>query len=125
VLRCSTHPQTRSATSRRFAARGRPAVDASSWIDGFSEWCKKGGKQSFAIPPTNDQLTVMARLWEEWKSPAGETIKSCTVITTESNELIEPLHDRMPVILAEEEWPAWLGEVPATDITGPPCRHRR
>jgi putative SOS response-associated peptidase YedK len=78
-----------------------------------------------AIAPANDQLTVMAGLWEEWKSPAGETIKSCTVITAEPNELIEPLHDRTSVILAEEDWPARLGEVPATDITGPPCRHRR
>ncbi len=54
-------------------------------------------------------------MWEEWKSPAGERIKSCTVITTEPNELIEPLHDRMPVILAEEDWPLWLGEVPAAE----------
>jgi putative SOS response-associated peptidase YedK len=38
------------------------------------------------------------------------------MITTEANELIAPLHDRMPVILAKEDWPAWLGEVPATDI---------
>jgi putative SOS response-associated peptidase YedK len=83
--------------------------------DGFYEWRKKGDKQPFAIARANDQLTVMAGLWEEWKSPAGETIKSCVVITTEPNELIEPLHDRMPVILAEEDWPAWLGEVPATD----------
>lgn len=42
-------------------------------------------------------------------------ITSCTIIMTAANELIEPLHDRMPVILAEEDWPAWLGEVPATD----------
>jgi putative SOS response-associated peptidase YedK len=56
----------------------------------------------------------MAGLWDEWTSPAKERIKSCTIITTEPNELIDPLHDRMPVILAEENWPAWLGEAPAT-----------
>jgi putative SOS response-associated peptidase YedK len=83
--------------------------------DGFYEWRKKSDKQPFAIARANNQLTVMAGLWEEWRSPAGETIKSCVVITTEANELIEPLHDRMPVILAEEDWPAWLGEVPASD----------
>jgi putative SOS response-associated peptidase YedK len=83
--------------------------------DGFYEWRKKGDKQPFAIARANDQLTVMAGLWEEWKSSYGETIKSCVVITTEANELIEPLHDRMPVILAEEDSPAWLGEVPAAD----------
>jgi putative SOS response-associated peptidase YedK len=76
--------------------------------DGFYEW-RKGDKQPFAIARANDQLTVFAGLWEEWKSPAG-VIKTCTIITTESNTLIAPLHDRMPVILAEEDWPAWLAK---------------
>src|SRR5262249_38878205 len=80
--------------------------------DGFYEWDKlAGGRQPYAIARAVDQLTVMAGLWEEWTSPAGERIKSCTVITTEPNELIARLHDRMPVVLAEEDWPAWLGEV--------------
>ena len=80
--------------------------------DGFYEW-RKGDKQPFAIARAKGKLTIMAGLWETWRSPAGETIKSCTVITTDSNTLLAPLHDRMPVILAEEDWPAWLGEVPA------------
>ncbi len=84
--------------------------------DGFYEWDKKrGGKQPFAIARATGQLTVMAGLWEEWMSPANERIASCTVITIEANELIAPLHDRMPVILSEEDWPAWLGEVAASD----------
>jgi putative SOS response-associated peptidase YedK len=57
---------------------------------------------------------VMAGLWDEWKSPVGETIRSCTVITCAANEVIGELHDRMPVILAEKDWPKWLGEEPAT-----------
>jgi putative SOS response-associated peptidase YedK len=57
----------------------------------------------------------MAGLWEKWRAPAGEKINSCTVITTDANELIAPLHDRMPVILAPEDWPVWLGETPATE----------
>jgi putative SOS response-associated peptidase YedK len=81
--------------------------------DGFYEW-RKGDKQPFAIARRKGELTVMAGLWEEWKSPSGEVIKSCTVITTNANDLIAKLHDRMPVILAEKDWPAWLGEVPAT-----------
>jgi len=83
--------------------------------DGFYEWRKKGDKQPFAIARAEGQLTVMAGLWEEWTSPAGERIRSCTIITTTANELIAPLHDRMPVVLAEDDWPAWLGEVPATE----------
>lgn len=85
--------------------------------DGFYEWDKKRNpkaKQPYATR-TNDKLTVFAGLWEEWILPLGERIKSCTVITMTPNELIEPLHDRMPVILAEDDWPAWLGEVPATE----------
>jgi putative SOS response-associated peptidase YedK len=83
--------------------------------DGFYEWNKcQGGKQPYAVARATGQLTVMAGLWDEWTSPAKERIRSCTIITTEPNELIDLLHDRMPVILAEEDWPAWLGEVLAT-----------
>ncbi len=82
--------------------------------DGFYEW-RKRDKQPFAIARVNGKLTLMAGLWEEWTSPEGEIITSCTVITTSANALLAPLHDRMPVILAEEDWPAWLGEDPATD----------
>jgi putative SOS response-associated peptidase YedK len=76
--------------------------------DGFYEW-RKSDKQPFAIC-VKDDLTVMAGLWSVWRSPAGEKIPTCTVITTDANEAIAPVHDRMPVILPEETWPAWLGE---------------
>jgi putative SOS response-associated peptidase YedK len=87
--------------------------------NGFYEW-KKGRrnpklKQPYAIARTLSPLTVMAGLWEVWRGPGGQTIKSCTVITTNSNDLIAPLHDRMPVILHEADWPKWLGEEPATE----------
>jgi putative SOS response-associated peptidase YedK len=52
-------------------------------------------------------------LWDSWRSPDGERVRSFTIITTEPNELLAPLHDRMPVILAPENWPLWLGEAPA------------
>jgi putative SOS response-associated peptidase YedK len=80
--------------------------------DGFYEW-RRGDKQPFAIGRADGKLTVLAGLWEVWRSPEGETIPSCTVITTDANELMQPLHDRMPVILAEEAWPMWIGEAPA------------
>jgi putative SOS response-associated peptidase YedK len=81
--------------------------------DGFYEW-RKTDKQPFAICIKGD-LTVMAGLWSVWRSAAGEKIPTCTIITTEANELVAPLHDRMPVILAEQNWPPWLGEQTATD----------
>ena len=54
--------------------------------DGFYEW-RKGDKQPFAIARAKGKLTIIAGLRETWRSPAGETIKSCTVITTDSNTL--------------------------------------
>jgi len=55
----------------------------------------------------------MAGLWETWRSPAGERIRSFTIITTKPNELCAELHDRMPVVLKPHAWPVWLGEQPA------------
>jgi putative SOS response-associated peptidase YedK len=82
--------------------------------DGFYEW-RKSDKQPFAIGMADDDVMVMAGLWEEWTSPAGERVKSCTVITCEPNEIVGTLHDRMPVILEEKDWPKWLGEEPASE----------
>lgn len=81
--------------------------------DGFYEW-RKGDKQPFAVSMGNRSLMMMAGLWESWKSPEGEWLRSCTIITTDANELMMRVHDRMPVILGFEDWPAWLGETPAT-----------
>ena len=76
--------------------------------DGFYEW-RKPDKQPFAVG-VKDDLTVMAGLWSVWRSPTGERIPTCTIITTDANEAVAPIHDRMPVILPEAAWPAWLGE---------------
>jgi putative SOS response-associated peptidase YedK len=76
--------------------------------DGFYEW-RKSDKQPFAVC-VKDDLTVMAGLWSVWRSQAGEKVPTCTIITTDANEAITPIHDRMPVILPEGTWPAWLGE---------------
>ena len=58
----------------------------------------------------------MAGLWAKWKSPtSGEEVLSCTILTCEPNSAVGELHDRMPVILAEIDWPKWLGEEPANE----------
>jgi putative SOS response-associated peptidase YedK len=56
---------------------------------------------------------AMAGLWEIWRSPEGERIRSFTIATTTPNQLCAKLHNRMPVVLKPEVWPMWLGEEPA------------
>ena len=56
---------------------------------------------------------ALAGLWENWRSPAGEWLRSFAIITTMPNELCAELHNRMPVVLKPETWPVWLGEEPA------------
>ena len=56
---------------------------------------------------------ALAGLWENWRSPAGEWVRSFVVITTKPNELCAELHNRMPVVIGREAWRAWLGEEPS------------
>jgi putative SOS response-associated peptidase YedK len=71
------------------------------------------GKQPDAIALADQRLMALAGLWENWRSPAGEWVRSFAIITTTPNELCAELHNRMPVILKPETWPVWLGEEPA------------
>jgi putative SOS response-associated peptidase YedK len=61
-------------------------------------------------------LMALAGLWENWRSPAGEWTRSFAIITTTPNELCAELHNRMPVVLAPEMWPVWLGEEPVDPL---------
>jgi putative SOS response-associated peptidase YedK len=83
-------------------------------VDNFYEWKKTAtGKQPYAIALADRGLMALAGLWENWRSPAGEWVRSFAIITTTPNDLCAELHDRMPVILARDNWPVWLGEDPA------------
>jgi len=83
-------------------------------VDNFYEWKKvRTGKQPYAVALADRGLMALAGLWENWRSPAGEWVRSFAIVTTTPNELCAELHNRMPVILARETWPAWLGEEPA------------
>ncbi|QQS47573.1 MAG: SOS response-associated peptidase [Acidobacteriota bacterium] len=85
--------------------------------DGFYEWRKKGKgpSQPFYIHLKDDGLFAFAGLWEEWKSPEGEVVVTCTIITIDPNELVAGIHNRMPVILRRENEAAWLD--PKNDIS--------
>src|SRR5499426_4365786 len=82
--------------------------------DGYYEWRQKD-KQPFAMALGNRSLMTFAGLWDSWRAPDGSTIKSFTVITTRANALVATIHDRMPVILPSDCWPAWLDEVAASE----------
>jgi putative SOS response-associated peptidase YedK len=77
--------------------------------EGFYEWQKTGkGKQPHLIRRRDQAPFAMAGLWETWRDGDGKTIESCTIIVTEANAVIRPVHDRMPAILATEDFTAWL-----------------
>jgi putative SOS response-associated peptidase YedK len=66
-------------------------------------------KQPFAFDLANSQMMAFAGLWDGWKDPAnGQWLQSYTIITTEANELMAPVHDRMPVILHPRDFDRWL-----------------
>jgi len=78
--------------------------------DGFYEWKRTGSsKQPYYIRLSSHEPFAFAGLWEIWTAPDGSEVESCTVITTEPNELMESLHDRMPVILDPSDYGQWLG----------------
>lgn len=80
-------------------------------FDSFYEWKKVGkARQPYAIARADRYLMALAGLWDLWRSPEGETLRSFTIITTAANALLAPLHERMPVILDPADWPLWLGE---------------
>jgi putative SOS response-associated peptidase YedK len=80
-------------------------------FDCFYEWKKLGkDRQPYAVGLADRRLMALAGLWETWRSPAGERVRSFAIVTTAPNGLLAEIHDRMPVILAPNNWPAWLGE---------------
>lgn len=82
---------------------------------GFYEWQGQGkAKQPMFIQAPDSELFAFAGLWEEWRSPDGSILRSCCIVTTEANDDICDIHERMPVILRPEDEAAWLA---------PSCQH--
>ncbi len=77
--------------------------------NGFYEWANVGGKKKpLYVKMKDNSPMIFAGLWEHWKSSEGNIIESCTILTTSSNDLIKPLHDRMPLILDNQDMDLWL-----------------
>ncbi len=77
--------------------------------DGFYEWKQEhGSKTPMYITLKEKDPFAFAGLWDAWKSPDGQVIRTCTIVTTEPNDLLAGIHNRMPVILAPEMRDMWL-----------------
>jgi len=77
--------------------------------DGFYEWKKEGAKKRpFYIRLKSGNPLAFVGLYNVWKSPEGEQICTSTIITTDANEIVRPLHDRMPVIAPPDAYDVWL-----------------
>jgi putative SOS response-associated peptidase YedK len=110
-----------SIGNRMINARGETLAEKSSFrralqkrrclvlADGFYEWQGTGkSKTPMYVALKSREPFGMAGLWEAWKMPSGDWLHSCTIITTTPNSLMEPIHNRMPVILSREIEATWL-----------------
>jgi putative SOS response-associated peptidase YedK len=112
---CRPGPMTcRSATASSTPAPTRPAASHPFGClipaDGFYEWQKLDAKhkQPFNIRRRDERPFAFAGLWEHWQKDGGPVLETCTTLTTVANELMKPIHDRMPVILPKDDWARWL-----------------
>lgn len=83
---------------------------------GFYEW-RRGpgkGKQPYFLRPRDGGVVAFAGLWETWSSADGGEIDTACVLTTDANATVAPIHDRMPVTIAPEDFPLWLGSTDAS-----------
>jgi putative SOS response-associated peptidase YedK len=77
--------------------------------DGFFEWrAAPDGKQPYLVRLKSGAPFAIAGLWAAWRPDDGPKLESCALLTTEPNELMRPIHDRMPVLLPHESWDPWL-----------------
>ena len=80
--------------------------------DAYYEWrATATGKQPHAIARRDGAPAALAGLWEGWRAPGGETLRTFAILTTGASRPMSALHARMPVVLDEADWPLWLGEV--------------
>jgi len=83
---------------------------------GFFEWKPEAGrKQPYYIHPARGELFALAGLWEAWHGPE-DVLETCAVVTTDANAVMQPIHDRMPVIVAQCDYARWLDCAIGADV---------
>jgi putative SOS response-associated peptidase YedK len=97
--------------------------------DGFYEWVRSGkAKQPYCFEVNDGELFAFAGLWDRWKDPSGQWVKSCSILTTTPNAVTSAVHDRMPVILDRVDYDLWLDpgmkNVDVVSETLKPCAAR-
>jgi putative SOS response-associated peptidase YedK len=97
----ATKPAFREAWTRR-----RCLIPAS----GFYEWSEpvNGRKRPHFIRPADEPLLALAGLWERWRSPAGDRVETCVIVTTDASAQLAPIHDRMPLLIPRDAFALWL-----------------
>ena len=93
--------------------------------DAFYEWQRRSTKsrQPYAIAMKSGEPYAFAGLWESWQPPEGDALATFTILTTTPNELMAPIHGRMPVIVAPKNYERWLDtdckSTPSPDLLQP------
>ena len=97
----SEKPAFREAWSRR-----RCLIPAS----GFYDWgeAERGRKRPYFIAPAREPLLALAGLWERWRTPGGEKLETCVIVTTAASPELMPIHDRMPLLVPRGAQATWL-----------------
>ena len=88
--------------------------------DGYYEWKVEGGrKQPYLLQFASGEPFAMAGLWEQWRSPEGELTETYAIVTTEAAGTARQIHERMPVILAQPDYEAWLSGSDPVELLRP------
>jgi putative SOS response-associated peptidase YedK len=111
-LRPSSARSETVATSKMFARafrQRRCLVPVDAWY----EWGRVGTERvPHAFGRRDGTPTVLGGIWESWRGPVGARMLTLAIVTTPANADLAPLHDRMPLVLDQSDWPVWLGEAP-------------
>lgn len=93
---------------------------------GFYEWSepRDGRKRPYFIEARDEPLLALAGLWERWRTPSGEKLETCVIVTTDATAELEPIHDRMPLLIPRGAQALWLdpqsGVADALELAGRP-----
>ncbi len=105
IINARAETLTEKPSFKRLIGKRRCLVVA----DGFYEWAKQGrGKAPMRFVLKSGEPFAFAGLWDRWKKPDGGELDSFTIITTQANDLLKPIHERMPVILGKGDEEVWL-----------------